>query len=269
MMKYQLGFVGGGNMAQAIALGAVRSEVIAPGQIIVSNPSQDKLAALRDAGIVTTTKNTSVILESEQVVIAVKPQVFPEIVSDFKKYDASKQVLISIMAGLSSEKIAEQIGCPDAKIIRVMPNTPTLIGKGMAGMAAGVNAGEEDLALCHKLFAAAGQAVVIDEKQMDALTPISGSGPAYVFLLAQAMEQAADEMGLGRCTKQLVRQTILGAAMLLNESDESAEMLRQKVTSKGGVTLAATRYMQEAGIIEIVTRGIQKAKDRSIEMGQS
>ncbi len=267
-MQYELGFVGGGNMTQAIALGAVKAGVIDASKIIVSNPSQDKMQVLRDVGIVTTADNGEVIAAAEQIVIAVKPQMFEKVVDDFKKYDVKKQVLISIMAGLSSAKIAEAIGCNKARIVRVMPNTPTMVGAGMAGIAAGAFAGEGDLDLCVKIFNAAGEAVVIEEGQMDGLTPLSGSGPAYVFLLAEAMEKAAVELGVGEFGEQLVRQTILGAAMLLNSSEDSAAVLRQKVTSKGGVTLAATSYMEDAGMIDIVIEALKQAKARSIEMGQ-
>ena len=246
----------------------LRLGLIDAGQIIVSNPSQDKLQVLRDVGIVTTADNGEVISGAGQVVIAVKPQMFEKVVGDLKAYDVEKQVLISIMAGLSSEKIAGAIGCREARIVRVMPNTPTMVGAGMAGIAAGAFVRDGDLDLCVRVFNAAGEAVVIAEGQMDGLTPVSGSGPAYVFLLAEAMEKAAEELGVGEFGEQLVRQTILGAAMLLNSSEDSAAVLRQKVTSKGGVTLAATQHMEDGGMIDLVIGALKKAKARSIEMGQ-
>jgi len=264
-MKYRLGFIGCGNMAQAIAAGAIKGGVIDASQIIASDPSENHRALFQSWGCVTTPSNTEVAAQAQQVLLAVKPQVFPKVASDLAGVGAG-QVLISIMAGLSSARISQAIGKP-CRIVRVMPNTPAMVGAGMAGLALGGDAKAGDEALSMELFAAVGKVVMLAEPMIDAINAVSGSGPGYLFYFAQAMELAAIELGLGEQSRQIVAQTFFGAGKLLLESGEDPVELRRKVTSPGGTTQAACESMDRDQVMQSIARAMQAAYDRAIELG--
>lgn len=252
-------------MAEAIIRAAIDHEVIPAIKIMVFDPSEQRRAMFASLGVTVGRNNLEVIQHAQQVLLAVKPQVVEKISGDLKEIDDS-QVVISIMAGMGSRKIESLIGKP-TRIVRVMPNTPLLAGQGMAGVALGHHAQSGDDELTTELMRAAGQAIRVEEKMLDAITAVSGSGPAYVFYLAEAMEQAARDMGLGEHAELLVRQTVLGAAALLNESPDSAAELRRKVTSPGGTTQAATNCMDENAMRDIIIRAMHAAEQRSKELG--
>lgn len=262
----KLGFIGAGNMAEAIAQAAVSSGLHQPGELIAADPSEDRRALFNDKGIETTADAGEVIARARMIVLAVKPQVFPEVAEQLKAVDADAQVLVSIMAGLSTGRIASAAG-KDVAVVRVMPNTPLLAGAGMAGVAPGEFATADQAEQVKALFSSAGEAVVIDESQMDALTSVSGSGPAYLFYLAEAMEAAATEQGLGEHARLLVSQTLFGAAKLLKGSNEDPAELRRRVTSKGGTTLAATTHMDQNKMNRIIVNAVKAAAQRSKELG--
>lgn len=252
-------------MAQAIVGGAIAQGVLEPASIIASSPSEASRAVFADWGCYTVANNTAVVDQADQVMLAVKPQVFPAVAPQLLGGSA-EQVLISIMAGLSSEKIVSLIGAT-RRVVRVMPNTPSLVGQGVAGIALGAGARASDDALAKLLFASVGQVVELDESQIDAISTISGSGPAYLFYLAEAMEQAARDLGLGEHARQVVGQTLMGAGQLLAESGEAPEALRRKVTSPGGTTLAATTHLDEKGVQLSIVEAIQAACRRAKELG--
>ena len=264
-MHYKLGFIGCGNMAQAIAGGAIGKAVLAPSDIIASDPSEANRAVFAGWGCETTPDNVAVVTQAEQVLLAVKPQVFPVVAEQFAD-GPEGQVLISIMAGIPSKKIADAVGRA-CRVVRVMPNTPALVGAGMAGIALGQGAAAGDDALAKALFAAVGEVVELDEPMIDAINAISGSGPAYLFYLAEAMERAAAELGLGDRARQIVAQTLMGSGKLLAESGEDPAELRRKVTSPGGTTLAASRHMDEKQVQPVIVEAIRKAFERAKELG--
>ena len=264
-MHYRLGFIGCGNMAQAIAGGAIKQGVIAAADVIASDPSSDNRAVFEDWGCKTSPINTDVATQAGQVVLAVKPQVFPNVAPDLAG-TTDEQVLITIMAGLSSKKIAELIGRP-CRVVRVMPNTPALVGEGVAGVALGPGTHPGDDDLTNLLFAAVGQVVSLDESMIDAISAVSGSGPAYLFYLAEAMEQAAGELGLGDDARQVVAQTLYGASKLLLESGKDPRELRRKVTSPGGTTLAASTHMDSQGVQSAIIDAMYAAIARAKELG--
>ncbi|MCX5658722.1 MAG: pyrroline-5-carboxylate reductase [Planctomycetota bacterium] len=271
-MQYRLGFLGAGNMAEAIATAAIRKNVLAPGQMIASDPTDARRELFNKMGIATTTNNQDVIQNAAQILIAVKPQVMQQAAADLGASATSEQIVISIMAGVSSAKLGAAIAAGGSKnatprVIRVMPNTPLMVGKGMAGVCLGAHARPGDEALTLELFGAGGEVVVVDEAKIDAITAVSGSGPAYVFYLAEAMERAAKELGLTREATLLVRQTILGSAMLLAESSDSAAELRRKVTSPGGTTEAAIKHFDGNKSTEVIVNAIKAAEKRSKELG--
>lgn len=263
-----LGFIGAGNMAEAIIRGALAAGVVTPDQLVVSDPSADRLAIFTEMGVTTTDSNLNLITRSDQIVLAVKPQIFPKLASDLASIDPNRHILISIMAGISTAKIAALTGHTNVRVVRVMPNTPLLVGKGMSGICTGDNAQPGDESLTLSVFAAAGKTVTITEPEMDALTAVSGSGPAYLFFLAEAMTAAGEAMGLSpEASDLLTRQTLLGASTLLSDSTETAQELRRRVTSPGGTTEAAINHMSDARLPDTVIAAMQRAAQRSRDLG--
>lgn len=265
-MNHTLGILGAGNMGQAIIHGAINADVLAADQILVVEPDRVKRGAMAHLGCAVSEKPSDAA-HAEQMMVAVKPQIFDKVAQQVGKLPRS-MVVISIMAGTSSERIRDQLG-RDARVVRVMPNLPCRIGEGMAAIALGAGANQIDESLAKKIFESIGQAIVIEERLMHAVTAVSGSGPAYVFLLAEAMQQAAEQMGLphGKA-RTFVKQTLLGAARVLSESDQTATHWRQSVTSPGGTTASALEVMFERELPEIVTEAILAARDRGIELDE-
>jgi pyrroline-5-carboxylate reductase len=177
-----------------------------------------------------------------------------------------ESLLVSIIAGVKCSKIEELAG-PKARVVRVMPNTPILLEEGMSAIAAGKNATKSDIEWVETLFATSGQALIVDEKLMDAVTATSGSGPAYFFRFIEAMINAATRLGLSeQDSKLLVNQTLIGAAKMIEESGKDAETLRKEVTSPSGTTAAALASFESSGWEEIVYKAMKAAKDRSEEL---
>jgi pyrroline-5-carboxylate reductase len=266
-MSYELGFIGAGNMAEAIAQAGLRAKVLPAEAMIAADPSAARRQLFADLGIKVVENNHEVVSQSKQVLLAVKPQSLPLLTDLLGRINPRTQVVISIMAGITTGRIAAMVG-DAARVVRVMPNTPMMVGLGMAGVALGSDAKPQDAELAMKLFGAAGQAVLVQESDIDAITAVSGSGPAYVYYLAQAMEQAAAALGLSAQAKVLARQTIMGAAAMLQESPDSAAELRRKVTSPGGTTAAAIAHLDDHHTTDIIVNAIKAAHQRSLELGQ-
>jgi pyrroline-5-carboxylate reductase len=267
-MRYELGLVGGGNMAEAIVRAVVDGKIVAPGKIIVSDPQPARRDLMAKMGVHVTESNREVITGAAQVMLAVKPQTVAQLGPELTLIDVEQQVVLSIMAGVSTKKIAAAVGRP-TRIVRIMPNTPLMIGRGMSGIAVGLDARPGDEALSLRIFRAAGEAVIVREEELDAVTAVSGSGPAYVFYLAEAMAEAAKSLGLGdEAGRLLTQQTILGAAELLVKSADSPQELRRKVTSPGGTTQAAIEHMEQGGVKQRIVDALGKAAARSRELGK-
>ncbi len=269
--QYRLGFIGAGNMAEAIARGAIERGILPAGAIAASDPSAERREAFAALGVATFAEAAAMIGRCEQVWLAVKPQVFPKLGEALRQLDRTRQVVVSIMAGITIAQIESATGGP-SRVVRVMPNTPLMVGKGMSGIAPGEHARGGDEALCVSVLRGCGEVAKVAESDLDAVTAVSGSGPAYVFLLAEAMRDAAVELGLSGCDKLLVYQTIHGAAAMLMQTmdtQERAEDLRRKVTSPGGTTQAAIEHFQAKGFETIVRDALRAAWDRSVELGRS
>jgi len=258
-------------MAEAIARGAARTGVIPAEQMIAADPSGERLAVFDSFGVSSAADNAALITAADTVVLAIKPQMLPALGEPgqgvWSAIDPQRHTVISIMAGISSAKICEAIGKP-VRVVRVMPNTPLMVGRGMAGVALGEHAQPGDDELAMRLFGACGEAVRVSESDLDAVTAVSGSGPAYVFYLAEAMRAAAEELGLSAHARQLVNQTILGSAELLSQSEDPPAELRRKVTSPGGTTAAAITHLDEHHVKTTITAALHAARDRSIELGK-
>ncbi|MHC4996745.1 MAG: pyrroline-5-carboxylate reductase [Planctomycetota bacterium] len=266
-MDFELGCVGGGNMAEAIIKAAIDCGALEPDSIIVSDPAPERRAIFDDMGVMTTEDNSRTIGWASQILLAVKPQMLGDITQALREIDPEHQIILSILAGVSAAKIEEALGF-EARIIRVMPNTPLLVGAGMSAIAAGPHAHQGDELLAMQIFGAAGEGVVVTEADMDAVTAVSGSGPAYAFYLAEAMTEAGLKLGLSdELAGLLTRQTIFGAAKLMKESDADPAELRRRVTSPGGTTQAAIEHMETTDIKTHIIDALTKAEARSKELG--
>jgi pyrroline-5-carboxylate reductase len=265
MSDYQLGVIGGGNMATAMLRGVLGSKLLAPGQIIVSEPDAQRRSDLSNLGLATTDDNRQAAA-CRRVLLAVKPQVMAEVLQNVAPDVRPEALVISIAAGLTTGWLDAALG-GRGRVVRVMPNTPMLVGEGMSAVAPGPRAGEDEVAWTLRLCRTAGRAIQVDERSMDAVTAVSGSGPAYVFYLAEAMVAAGLAEGLDEATAQaLAAQTCLGAGKLLRDSSESPQQLRRKVTSPGGTTERAIETMDAACVNDALVRSIRAAAQRSREL---
>lgn len=266
IMESKVVFIGAGNMAEAIAGGMVNAEFCAAEKIVMTDVRPERLDDLKATLGISTSTDNRVVKNAEIVVLAVKPQVMNDVLKDLAPVLRKETLIISIAAGITSEKIEAALG-DGVRVVRVMPNTPALIGRGASGLAAGSLADEADLEVAEAILGCVGVTVRVEEKDLDAVTALSGSGPAYVFYLLEAMLSAAEEMGLKKETaRTLALQTVEGSARLMKDSGEEAADLRAKVTSKGGTTFAAITSMEESGVKDAIVKALQAAKARSVEL---
>lgn len=270
MQKNELNicFIGGGNMAAAL-IGGLAGKLTAGANIHVVDLNADALQRLqRQFGVRTATAIDDAIAQSDVIVLAVKPQQMKEVVAQVKPH-VRAQLVLSIAAGIRAADLSRWLGGHDA-IVRTMPNTPALIGKGVTGMVAtaGVSAAQRDAA--DAILRAVGETVWLDDEALiDPVTAVSGSGPAYVFYFLEAMQQAAQEMGLTvEQGNALAISTFVGAAQLAAQSDDPVSVLRERVTSKGGTTYAALTSMEQSGVKEAIVKAMKAAAARGRELGE-
>jgi pyrroline-5-carboxylate reductase len=261
----KIGFVGGGNMAYALISGLVRAHDV---RLHVVGRNPDTLAKLAaEFGATTATQADAALLACDAIVLAVKPQQMRNVAGELAKLGALPLVL-SVAAGIRATDLSRWLD-GHAAVVRSMPNTPALIGAGMTGLAALPGVSDAQRALAETIMGAVGQALWLDdEAQLDAVTAISGSGPAYVFYFIEALQQAAKELGLtAEQGRRLALGTFTGAAQLAAQSDEPVSVLRERVTSKGGTTFAALESMREAGVAQAIAAAAHAAAARSRELG--
>lgn len=254
-------------MAEAILRGLLKKGVLAPDQIVAADVSAERCHLISSAlGIRVVDSNDEVVRTAQVVVLAVKPQVMAEALASSSSLLRENQLIVSIAAGLNTEKLDRLCrGIP--AIVRVMPNTPALIGQGVTAICSGPRATDEHLGLVGMLFSAVGSTLRVVEEEMDAVTAISGSGPAYVFYLMEAMMLAGQELGLDSSkTRQLVYGTLIGAAMQAGASEYGPDVLRARVTSPGGTTEAALRHLEAHHADRIITDAVKIAAKRSRDL---
>ena len=265
MAQQLIGFIGAGNMANSLAGGMI-AKGIRPARIWMSDPSQDRLDEVAQLHRVHVSRdNLDVARRVDVLVLAVKPQVAPEVFPVLAA--ASVPRVLSIAAGITTA--AMEVALPEGTVVvRSMPNTPALVGQGMAAIAPGVHAGDDDLVWATSILTAVGRVVIVAESDLDAVTGVSGSGPAYVFHLAEALTAAGIAQGLSpEVADTLTRQTLLGAATLLSDSGEDPAQLRINVTSPNGTTQAGLEVMYERGFAEVIDAVVAAASARSAELG--
>lgn len=266
--KYELGVIGGGNMAEAILAGMKSGRVMPMKKIVVSEPLARRRRMLASKYGVSVTADNHVAAAAPRLLLAIKPQVMAEVLIEVAPTVKSKTLVVSIAAGINSKYIAFHLP-RSVRIVRVMPNTPMLVGDGVAAVCSGPGAKPADINWVRKVLDTCGSSIVVREKMMDAVTAVSGSGPAYFFHLTEAMIEAGVAEGLPHQTAmELARLTCLGAARLMIETLEHPQELRRRVTSPGGTTQRALEVMEKSGAKAIMVRAIRSAAERSRELGQ-
>ena len=263
---YTIGFIGSGNIAEALIKGVLAAGLYSPDEVCASDISSERLNYIAgEYKICTENSNSSLAARSRIVILSVKPHYIADVLDEIKGSITNDTIVISIAAGITIEKIAGALD--KGQVIRVMPNTPALVGNGMSGIYSN-NATAESMQMAIKLFSAVGKTVVVESEELiDAVTAVSGSGPAYFFLLIEEMIKAAEKLGLsGEAAEELVLQTARGAAILADGSEYGPAELRKKVTSPGGTTEAAIKVFVDGGFGELVTKAVTAARDRSVEL---
>ena len=270
-LRKEIGFIGAGNMATALVKGLIDTGLYAPEQIVASDvEAKQRNQMRRRFATNVTADNTALLHDAKIIILAVKPQSMDEVLAGLRGAVTPNHLFISIAAGVTTARIEGGLKVR-ARVLRVMPNTPALLGKGMSVLVRGLYATAADEKLGLKLFRAVGDAVAAaDERMLDAVTGLSGSGPAYVYRFAEAMLAGGIAAGLpGPMARQLTIQTLVGAAAMLKESGEPPETLRARVSSPGGTTLAGLSELEHRGFKEAIAAAIIAATRRSQELGRA
>jgi pyrroline-5-carboxylate reductase len=270
-MSYEIGFIGAGNMAEAIARGVIKSGLFRADQLIASDVSADRRAVFADQlQIKTSLDNAALARESKVLMLCVKPQYMQAALENVGATMSADTLIISIAAGIGSCFIEQQLGDGRRwRIVRTMPNTPMLVGEGMVAIAPGANATTQDLATTRRIFESAAVVIDVTEDKIDGVTALSGSGPAYFFFLVEQMIAAGVQMGFTPDqAHQLAMRTALGAAKMLGTSSDSPQELRRKVTSPGGTTQAAISHLESQNVGPAIQQAILAAQRRGKELGK-
>lgn len=264
----RVGFIGAGQMATALARGLVRSGVVAADRVWASDPAPEARQRFYEAtGANVTADNREVAQASDVVVLAVKPQQMHTVLSEVQGYLSERHLVVSIAAGIHLAKLAEGLG-PGPRLIRVMPNTPCLVGFGASGFALGQKATPADAQLVRQLLEAVGSAWEVEEKQLDAVTGLSGSGPAFVYVMIEALSDGGVRMGLPRpVAAALAAQTVRGAAEMVLATGEHPAVLKERVASPGGTTIAGLQALETAAFRGAVMAAVEAAARRAAELG--
>ena len=275
MVTAKLGLIGGGVMGEALLSCLLERNIYLPSEVLVSDPQQQRRDFLaQEYGVEVTTDNRLVVTSTTQaLLLAVKPQIFDSVVLQLGDWQVGSQtttlpLLISIMAGVPLQRL--EVAFPGQPAIRVMPNAPATIGVGMSAIAAGKNVEPEQKQLATRIFESVGQVVEVPESLMDAVTAVSGSGPGYVTIFIESLTDGGVCAGLPRAIAyQLALQTVLGTAVLLQESGMHPGQLKDRVTSPGGTTITGIAELESAGFRSAIIEAVLAAKERSEELGES
>lgn len=265
----RIGFIGGGSMAGALIRGLLHSESVSPAQIRASDLKEERLAELRTSyGIETTDDNEALVKWADVIVIAVKPQIVDRVLGSIAAGLNEGDLVVSVAAGVPIDAIEARL--PErARVIRSMPNTAAIALAGATAIAPGAHATREDVEVARALFEAVGRCVVLDETLLDAVTGLSGSGPAYVMLMIEALADGGVKVGLGRDVALLLAaQTVYGAAKLQLETGEHPGRLKDMVTSPGGTAIAGLHTLEAGGLRTTLIDAVEAATNRSSELGE-
>lgn len=264
-MTQRIAILGAGVMGETLLAAILGSGHVAA-DVVISEKREDRAAELREAYSVEVTGNAEAAADADVILLVVKPQDIPSLLAEIASSVRPEATVVSLAAGILISTLEAAL-TEGVAVVRAMPNTPALVGEGMFGISPGSSCTDDQLAAVTGLLEAGGKVVVVDEAQQDAVTAVSGSGPAYVFYLAEAMIAGGIEAGLDEDTaRTLVTQTLVGSAKLLSESDDTAEELRRRVTSPNGTTAAAIQTFDDRGVKDALTAGVLAAAERSAEL---
>lgn len=265
-----IGCLGVGAMGEAILSGIIKSNLVAPEKIFASDINTERLGYIKEKlGICVFKSSKDLVKNSKVVIIAVKPHAVEKLLAEINPHLTENHMLISIAAGITTSFI-EQYLDEAVPVIRVMPNTPCLLGEGASALCRGKHAGQKDEEVALSIFKSVGIALVVPEKLMDVVTGLSGSGPAYVYLFIEALTDAAVRMGLPRdAASTLAVQTVLGAARMVQETSEHPALLKAKVSTPGGTTVAGLYALERGGLRFTVMDAVKAAAERSRDLRNS
>ncbi len=262
--------IGAGNIGRALIGGMIDSNLIAADQVIATRRTASALDAMEDEfpGLRTTTDNVAAVQEASVVLLTIKPQSRAEVVTEIREHIERDVLVVSVLAGITTERLQLAFG-QDQPVVRAMPNTPALVDAGATALSAGTYATETHLALAREVFEAVGEVVDVPEEHMDAVTGLSGSGPAYVYMFIEALTDAGVKQGMGRTdAAKLARQTVYGAAKLAIETGKHPAILRDEVTTPGGTAIAAVSSLEEHGLRTMLINAVGTATQRSKELNE-
>ncbi len=268
LRQLRIGVIGAGNMGTTILEGLLDAGAATPEQLMASDPREPRRKELEERGVRTTASNLEVARFAELLVLATKPQVFDRVLGEIAPGTGPETLVVSIAAGIPIDAIERQLA-PGTRVVRTMPNTPALVGAGATAIAPGEHVTEEDLATVEALFASVGITEVLEESLLDAVTGLSGSGPAFIFVIIDALSDAGVKVGLHRATAQrLAAQTVLGAAKMLIETGEHPGRLKDMVASPGGTTIAGLHTLEAGGLRKTLMDAVENATLRSKQLGE-
>lgn len=265
-----IGFIGAGSMAEAIVKGLLSGEMVNPENVfLVNRNDQIRLNGISQRyGLTLNRQTDEYVAQADIVILAVKPKDITEVLQKWRKRLQNRQILISVVAGISTELIENYIQ-NEVSVVRVMPNTSCAVGLSATAISAGKRATNNAIELAREIFSSIGSVVLVNESMMDTVTGLSGSGPAYIYYLVEALESAGVSAGLHPQTAKLLTvQTLLGAAQMLLKSGKDASQLRKEVTSPGGTTMAGLKALKEYQVDEAMKVAVFKAKERAGQLGK-
>ena len=270
MIGEKVGFVGAGNMGEALMRGIIKANLLSPQNVYASDTREVRLKELqKNYGITTLRDNKDLVLKTRIIVLAVKPQNMEEVLKEIAPVIGKEHLVISIAAGITASYISKHFE-QKVPIVRVMPNTPALIQEGASALTAGKDVAKSNLESAQEIFDSVGKTVIVDESLMDAVTGLSGSGPAYFFLFIEVLTDAGIKMGLSRSVAQLLAtQTCLGAAKMVSETGKHPAQLRDMVTSPGGTTISGLHKLEAGGLRTALIDAVEAATKRSKELGST
>ena len=269
----KIGFIGGGNMAEAIIKGMLSSSLVKVSNVFVSEPNKSRQTFLSSEYKTKIVKdNFDLVKKSDVLIIAVKPQIIREVLNGIADQVDAQKLVISVAAGVPISQIEEALRVGKKKklcVVRTMPNTPSVVQEGATAITAAKGVSKSDLKISHEIFQAVGQTVEVPEEQIDAVTGLSGSGPAYIFMIIEALSDAGVKMGLSRdVATELTVQTVLGSALLVRETGTSPGELKNRVTSPGGTTIAGLHALEKGSLRATLMNAVEKATLRSKELAK-
>ena len=269
LKEKKIGIIGTGNMGEALIDGLLHSRSSVPENIICSDVKKEKLKSVREKyGITSKTNNPDVVKASDIIIYAIKPQIMTKILKETADFLDSSKIIISIAAGVPLSAIESCLN-KELRLVRVMPNIAAFVREGASAIAPGRHTSEGDLKIAKAVFDSVGKSVIIEESLMDAITGLSGSGPAYIFLIVDALADAGVKMGIARDDALfLSSQTVLGAAKLLMDTKEHPGKLKDKVTSPGGTAIVGLHTLEEGGLRTTLINAVEAATNRAKELGE-